>query len=201
MRRFLHIGPSKVGKDHAGLGFQSDDWQEVRLDLDPAARPDILANMTDMKTVASGSFDAIFSSHTIEHLYPDDVRKAFQECYRVLAPWGFMVMVCPDLQAVAEPIARGELLTVLYESNEGPVTPLDMLYGYRGYFTLPDRREVMTHHTGFTLPVMVSSLESIGFPTVVGRRRLSCYELWTFASKTLLSEEEIREQVGIHFSL
>ena len=92
MKKFLHIGPAKKGKTYAGPGFQSDDWQEVRLDIDPVAKPEILESMTDMKSVADNSFDAIFTSHTIEHLYPDDVKRAMEECIRVLSPEGFLVM-------------------------------------------------------------------------------------------------------------
>jgi len=47
-------------------------WKEIRLDIDPANAPDILGTMLDMPAVADGSVDAIYSSHNIEHLYPDD---------------------------------------------------------------------------------------------------------------------------------
>lgn len=200
-KRFLHIGPSKVGKDHAGLGFRTEDWIEVRLDLDPAAKPDIVANMTDMKAVPNDSFDAIFTSHTIEHLYPEDLKKAFEECLRVLKPDGFAVFVCPDLLAAATLIVEGGLLKAVYDSEEGPITPLDMIYGYRGYFTLKDRREYMSHRTGFTLPILTTSLEAVGFPSVVGRRRTAAYELWALASKKELSRDEILALVGEHFHL
>jgi SAM-dependent methyltransferase len=189
VKKFLHIGPAKKGKDYAGPGFQSDEWQEVRLDLDPAAKPDILESMTDMKSVATESFDAIFTSHTIEHLYPDDVKRAFEEFYRVLRPDGFLVLSCPDLQSVGSMLAEGRLLESLYESEEGSITAIDIIYGFRGYFTLLDRREFMSHRTGFTLPVLETSLRAVGFPSVVGHRRLSSYEMWVYAPKAWQDED------------
>ncbi len=40
---FLHVGCGPARKEHAGPGFQGDEWQELRLDIDPAVEPDIVA--------------------------------------------------------------------------------------------------------------------------------------------------------------
>jgi len=45
--------------------------------------------MLDMPAVADGSVDAIYSSHNIEHLYPDEIPVALKEFLRVLKPEGF----------------------------------------------------------------------------------------------------------------
>lgn len=188
-KQVLHIGPAKSGT--VPHGFPAHEWQEVRFDIDPYGKPDIVGDMRDMHMIASNSIDAIFSSHTIEHLYPADVKLAFEEALRVLRPDGFLLMSCPDLQSIGSLLAEGKLLEKLYESDEGTITPIDVIYGFRGYFTLPDRREAMTHRTGFTLPIMINSLQSIGFPSVTGKRRLSGYELWVYASKAPLPEPEL----------
>ncbi|MDO8493142.1 MAG: methyltransferase domain-containing protein [bacterium] len=194
MKKLLHIGPAKKkGKSYLGPGFQGDEWQEIRLDVDPAVFPDILENMTDMKSIQDNSIDAIFTSHTIEHLYPDDVKIAMEECLRVLKPDGFLVMSCPDLQSIGNHLAEGRLLDKLYESEEGPITPIDIIYGYRGILSVRrDRRESMSHRTGFTLPVMIRSLEAVGFPSVIGKRRPSSYEMWVVASKGYLDGEVLK---------
>lgn len=192
MKKALHIGPAKSGT--LPHGFPSHEWEEYTLDLDPVAKPDILGSMTDMSVIETGSFDGIFTSHTIEHLYPDDVKKAMEECLRVLKPDGFLLLSCPDIQTAAVEIAKGNLLGTLYESGEGPIAAIDVVFGYRGYFTLLDRRDVMTHRTGFTLPVMIHSLESVGFPSVAGKRRLSSYEMWVYASKKALPQDELMKR-------
>lgn len=51
---------------------------------------------------ASGRFQAIYSSHTFEHLYRDKAVALSRECFRVLQPGGFCRIVVPDLAAAVE---------------------------------------------------------------------------------------------------
>jgi predicted SAM-dependent methyltransferase len=46
------------------------------------------------------SMSAVYSSHTIEHLYPSDAAHLFDEIYRVLKPGGIVRTVVPDLEAI-----------------------------------------------------------------------------------------------------
>ena len=55
--------------------------------------------MTDMSAVETGSMDALFSSHNVEHLYPHEVPVAFVEFHRVLNDDGFAIITGPDLQS------------------------------------------------------------------------------------------------------
>ena len=84
-----------------------------------------------MSAVDDKSFDAIFSSHNIEHVYPHEVGQVLNEFLRVLSDDGFVVLTCPDLQAVCEVVAADKLLEPLYKSPVGPISPLDVLYGHR----------------------------------------------------------------------
>src|SRR5581483_4385380 len=111
MKRVLHIGPGKSGVlPHT---FSPLEWEEVRFDLDRITEPHIVGNITDMGMIENETFDAVFSSHTIEHLYPLEVKKALEECLRVLRSDGFLLIVCPDLEAVAAEIVKGNLLGTL----------------------------------------------------------------------------------------
>jgi predicted SAM-dependent methyltransferase len=47
----------------------------------------------------SGSFSAVYSSHTLEHLHLAETRALLREVVRVLAPGGIARMVVPDLRA------------------------------------------------------------------------------------------------------
>ena len=79
MKTFLHVGCGPKHKDRTTRGFNTNHWKELRFDIDEAVQPDLVGTMTDMSSVASGSVDAVFSSHNIEHLYPHDVPVALAE--------------------------------------------------------------------------------------------------------------------------
>jgi hypothetical protein len=59
-RFFLHIGCGPKRKDETLPAFQSDDWQEVRFDIDESVAPDIIGTMTDMSAVETGSMGPLF---------------------------------------------------------------------------------------------------------------------------------------------
>ena len=73
-RRVLHVGcgPSDPAKLPAAF-FPAGEWQELRLDIDPGVAPDIVASITDMAVVATGSVQAIWSAHNLEHLAAHEV--------------------------------------------------------------------------------------------------------------------------------
>ena len=129
-KQVLNVGSGPKADKKLFHAFRSDDWREVRLDIDPKVAPDIVGSMVDLShCVPDGSYDAIWSSHNLEHLDNHDVPKALAEFVRVLTPSGFALMTCPDLMEIARRIVNGELETELYVSPAGPVTPLDVLYG------------------------------------------------------------------------
>jgi hypothetical protein len=49
-------------------------WDELRLDIDPHANPDIVGSVLDMRSaIASQSQNAVCCSHILEHLYSHEV--------------------------------------------------------------------------------------------------------------------------------
>ena len=187
-----------VGAGHPKSGariphaFQSSEWKEVRLDIDPANEPDVIGTMLDMSAVANESADALYSSHTIEHLYPNEIPQAMKEFLRVLKPQGYAVITCPDLQAAAEMIAQDKLMETAYTTGSGMVvTPFDIVYSHREY-TGRDK-PYMAHHCGFTLKVLNGTLRSNGFASVAGKRRARGLDLWVVATKQQMDEAALRE--------
>ena len=73
LKNFYMLVCGPLYKDNTTPAFNSDDWEEVRLDIDPAHNPDIVCSMTEMTSVDDNSFDAIYSSHNIEHIFPHEV--------------------------------------------------------------------------------------------------------------------------------
>ena len=66
MPTFLHVGCGAKHKDQTTRGFNTPEWHELRLDIDPSVAPDVVGTMTDMAAVADASVDAIFSSHNLD---------------------------------------------------------------------------------------------------------------------------------------
>lgn len=197
-KKFLHIGCGRKFKNMTTAAFNTDDWDEVRLDIDPNVQPDIVCSMLDMNSIEDQSFDALYSSHNIEHLYPYQVATALNEFKRVLKPEGFLIMTCPDLQAACEKIVEGKLLDPLYQSPGGPVTPLDILYGLRP--SLAKGNHYMAHHCGFTQKVLTDMLHTHGFAKVAAMRRgIGGWDIWALASVALRSDEEMKDLALRHF--
>lgn len=196
MKKFLHVGCGPAKKEDTTYGFNSHEWEEIRFDIDPNVHPDILGTMIDMKNVETGSMHAIFSSHNIEHLYAHEVVIALHEFLRVLNDDGFVVITCPDLQSVCEAVVADKLLDTLYESGIGPITPLDIIYGHRGF--IADGNTYMAHKCGFTQSVLSGCLVSAGFKSVLVGRRPEAYDLWVIGYKNEQAENVARENAELH---
>ena len=199
-KTFLHVGCGQKTKSQTTRGFADDLWNEVRYDINPASKPDIVGTMLDMASVKAGSMDAIFSSHNIEHLYPHEVPVALNEFKRVLNPEGFVVLTCPDLQSVCKPIAEGKLTEPLYQSPAGPIAPIDILFGHRASMQGGDL--YMAHRCGFTEKVLSATFQQAGFRSVATVRRAHpYYDLWLVASVFDQSKESLTNLVQMHFPL
>lgn len=196
-QRFLHVGCGRARREEVAPGFRSTDWQEVRLDIDPAVAPDIVGSMLEMSSVPDGSFEGLFSSHNLEHLYPHEVPIALAEFRRVLKPDGIAVITCPDLQSVARLIADDRLDEPAYLSPAGPIAPMDIVYGHRPQ--LASGNLYMAHRGGFTLKTIVQAVREAGFRSVAGRRREDRLDLWLLACPSLLDVAAIESLVAVHF--
>ena len=196
MKTFLHVGYGLQNKSSC-FGFNNDNWKEIRLDFDKNVNPDVVGTLTDMKSVETGSVDAVYSSHNIEHIFPHEVQIALREFYRVLKEDGIVVITCPDLQSVGEAITQDKLLETLYESSgDGPVTAFDILYGHRN--TTIDGNIYMSHKCGFTYSSLDRAFHKAGFKVRYGGRRPQGYDLFLVGFKQEKPEEEI-EKIGSLF--
>lgn len=193
-RQFLHVGCGYAGKDRLPQYFGDASWREIRFDIDPAVRPDIVGSTTDLGMVASASMDAIWSSHNLEHLYAHEVPVALGEFKRVLKPDGFLLITLPDLRAIARQIVQDRLNEVLYQSAAGPITPLDVVYGHRDSIALGNL--FMAHRTGFTATTLGQVLLQAGFEEVrvhEGRR----WDLWAIATLPDTSSAVFDDLAGV----
>src|ERR1700757_367954 len=96
-RRVLNAGSGPHTLRKLRHLFDPAGWQELRRDLDPRVRPAFVGSMTNMHSqFSAGSFDAIWSSHSLEHLHNHEIPLALGEFRRVLRSDGFALISCPD---------------------------------------------------------------------------------------------------------
>ena len=147
MKTLLNVGCGYSNKSQL-KGFDNDNWNEIRFDIDEDVNPDIVGTLTDMSLVETASVDAVYSAYNIDHIYAHEVPIALGEFFRVLKDDGFVVIKCPDLQSVAEAIAQDKLLDTLYISPIGPISAIDIMYGNRQ--EISDGNNYMEKKVGFT---------------------------------------------------
>ena len=184
----VNLGSGPKGSTRLPAMFA--EWRELRVDIDASAAPDILADVTDLSAIESGSVDAVWSAHCLEHLYLYEVGKAIAEAHRILTDGGFLCLVVPDLQSIAEYIASDRLHEVVYQSPAGPVVAHDIVFGFSPFLAQGQSR--MAHNCGFTPTLLLQKLREAPFAQIVLRRR-PYHELAGVACKRAPIDEAERE--------
>jgi ubiquinone/menaquinone biosynthesis C-methylase UbiE len=155
VKRLLHPG---CGGEP--LPFWLEGYEETRLDIDAQWMPDILADIMDMGNI--GQFDLIYTCHTLEHVYPHEVKVVLSEFKRVLKDGCAAIIFVPDLEDVK---ANHD---ILYETAFGPICGLDLIYG--SAWLIENVSKYMSHHTGFIKETLEAALNEAGFSKVEVKR-------------------------------
>jgi SAM-dependent methyltransferase len=155
--------------DLAQLPRYFNGWRQIRVDVNPALSPDLVASVTDLSAIADGSIDAIWSAHCVEHLFAHEVPLALKEFKRILNDTGFACIIVPDLQSIAEYLADDKLHETVYESSAGPITAHDMLWGFGP--AIEGGASAMAHRCGFTPTLFLERLKAAEFGEIALRRR------------------------------
>jgi len=192
-KRILNAGAGPVSARGIAPMFRGSGWEEVRLDIDPSSKPNVVGSITEMTTFPDHCFDAVWSSHTLEHLFAHEVPRALGECKRVLKTDGFAIFLCPDLESVAEHLTKYGPDHVAYTSAAGPITALDMLYGHQA--SVARGRVSMAHKTGFTAERLGKLLLAAGFATVHVRRDEQ-FEICALAFAERADHARIQRELG-----
>ncbi len=195
----LHVGCGYPNPNKLHRAFRGDEWQEIRLDIDADAKPDVIADMRDLSQIEANSIDALWSSHNVEHLYPHDVIPTLAGFRRILKPNGVALITLPDLQEVAKLIAEDKLDDPAYVSPAGPIAPLDILYGFRA--AMAQGNLFMAHRTGFTAKTLAQSIVNAGFAMVTVQRDQSAFNLWAIGFCAQPSQEALAMAQKMMFPL
>ena len=192
--KLLHVGCGQFRPESLPSCFQTAQWQEIRLDIDPQVKPDIVSSITDLNAIETASMDAIWSSHNLEHLNSYEVPIALAEFKRVLKLNGFVLLSVPNLRAVAQRIVNDQLSTILYESAVGPITALDIVFGHQA--SQAGGNYFMAHRTGFTPSSLGQSLLDAGFDEVRVHEGQH-WDLWAIATMPSTSPELFNDLAGV----
>lgn len=192
-KRLLNAGAGSTGAKRIESLLISGGWEEVRLDVDGNVDPDIVGSVTNLtKLFPAASYDAIWCSHLVEHLYAHEVHPTLVQFRQVLKRDGFALILCPDLEAVAKHLLEHGLADVAYVSPSGPIRPLDMIYGHSK--AIEAGRHHMAHRTGFTAERLGNMLLGAGFPTV--SIRSENFEVCALALMQQADGDKIQDQLA-----
>lgn len=174
-----------------------DGWRHLLLDIDPTRDADIVCDARELAGLAPAQFDAVYCSHNLEHYYRHDVPRVLAGFLHVLKPRGFAEIRVPDLAAVFRKVVE-EGLDVegeLYASPAGPVSALDVVYGF-GREIEQSGRDFFAHKTGFTAASLRATLDRAGFGEIWSAPPLSKFELRAVAFR-VPSDRAQRTLLGI----
>jgi predicted SAM-dependent methyltransferase len=70
----------------------------LNIDANPFAKIDLWLDVRCGLPFPNESVDSVYSTHMIEHFYPDELQKLLAECLRVLKPGAGIRLIVPSLQ-------------------------------------------------------------------------------------------------------
>lgn len=108
----LHLGP--------GPGWVKPSGKWLAVDVDPE-RADVVIDFHDFDRfpLDDGSVDAIYASHTFEHVSMYRIGQVMRECYRVLMPGGILRIVVPNPEvSIREYLAGNEEFSLFVRRRE-----------------------------------------------------------------------------------
>ncbi len=136
-------------------------WDVTTLDIDPRVAPDICLDARKMKTLPPSVYDAVLSSHCLEHFYRHEVKEVLEGFHHVLKDKGFAEIIVPNIGKVIQELAQKSVDDVAYESAAGPIRYHDMIYGHQGY--VASGNQFYAHKTGFDKKALCDLVLDAGF--------------------------------------
>jgi hypothetical protein len=118
---------------------------------------------------------------------------ALNEFRRIVRDDGFVCILVPDLQSVANYVAADRMHEPIYDSPAGPITPHDIFFGFGA--AIAGGRTSMAHKCGFTPSMLQRCFEQMDFGEVVLRRREESLELVAIARVTPPSDAVERDEL------
>ena len=131
--------------------------QFINVDINLARRPDMWLDVRYGMPFATGTVDAIYSRHVLEHFYHDELTRVLAECHRVLRVGGGIRILVPSLEVACRAYLNGDDSVLMtfprpYRSRGGRTVNLLFCDGQ--------------HRMGFDFSLMQEILEDAGFSDI-----------------------------------
>lgn len=130
----------------------------VNIDANPMHKIDLWLDVRCGIPFAPNSVDSIYSTHMLEHFYPDELQKLLLECARVLKPEGGVRLIVPSLKNAITAYHEGRH-DWFYDSFP---RHFDSLGGRFSNFVFCDGQ----HRTAFDFEYLDEVLRNAGFQQV-----------------------------------
>lgn len=104
---------------NCGSGQRPFDRKEgwVNIDINPKWKPDVLGHWNNLTPFEDNSVDFVVSCHSIEHVGCGEADGFIAEAYRVLRMGGSLIVLTPNMKALAERWLSGQMSEQLYMTN------------------------------------------------------------------------------------
>lgn len=125
--------------------YTTDEGDVLRVDIRESVNPDYRCDVRQTP-FATGEFDVVFSSHTLEHFTRFEATEVVKEMARILKPDGELRLVVPNIAWAAQHIMNKEI-----DANV-----MNVLYGQQSYAE-------NYHYSGYTPEMLEQLLKANGF--------------------------------------
>lgn len=145
---------------HIGCGDKYLDGF-LNIDANPFRKLDMWLNLRNGLPFQADTVNCIYTFHTVEHFYPDELEAILSECHRVLKTGGGMRIVVPNLRTAIQAYTEGRAEWF----NDWPRS-YRSLGGRFSNFLFCDGQ----HRIGFDAAYLEELLLSAGFSSVNERK-------------------------------
>ena len=80
----------------------------VNIDGNLFRKSDLWLDLRNGLPFRNHSVSSIYTSHVLEHFYPDELQQLLRECYRILRPGGGLRAVVPDMGRAVQAYLSGQ---------------------------------------------------------------------------------------------
>jgi predicted SAM-dependent methyltransferase len=131
--------------------------QFINVDINLAQRPDMWLDVRRGLPFATGTVDAIYTRHVLEHFYHDELTRVLADAHRTLRPGGGIRILVPSLEVACRAYLDGDDSVLMtfprpYRSRGGRTVNLLFCDGQ--------------HRMGFDFSLMEELLEDVGFKEI-----------------------------------
>ena len=111
MKKGLNLGSGQ----RPFMSTEEIEW--INVDAQAKWSPDLVARAEDLSMVSTGSIDYAVAHHVLEHYGCGEGSAMVREAFRVLKPWGSLIVSVPDMRSLAKGWLDGRIDDQVYLTN------------------------------------------------------------------------------------